>query len=162
MADAFRFNLEGVPELQAKLKSVREDVRYRGGRFALRKAANLVRDKAKSKADSLDDPATARTISDNIVVRWSGRTFRQTGDLHFRIGVKGGGRTRGANPDTGAGGATPHWHFLELGTSRQAATPFMRPALEDNAQQAGAVFVREYKKAIDRAIKRAQRQQGGS
>lgn len=29
----------------------------------------------------------------------------------------------------------PHWHFLELGTSRQPAQPFIRPAL-DHMQQA--------------------------
>ncbi len=56
--------------------------------------------------------------------------------------------------DTGAGGPTPHWRLLEFGTEQMAARPFMRPALADNIQQVTDVFVREYSKAIDRAIKK--------
>jgi HK97 gp10 family phage protein len=36
-----------------------------------------------------------------------------------------------------------------------AARPFMRPALSENTAQATDIFVKEYEKAIDRAIKRA-------
>lgn len=162
MADSVQFEIEGVDALNAKLATVTKDMRYKGGRFALRRAANLVRDKAKANAERLDDPETGRKIADNVAVRWSGRTFKRTGNLKFRVGVLGGGRLRGGNPDTGAGGPTPHWHLLELGTEKMQAQPFMRPAASDNLHAIQAEFVTQYDKALDRAIKRAKRQSGGS
>ncbi len=162
MANELTFNLDGVPELNAKLAEVGKDVKFKGGRFALRKAANLVRDNAKSRALAFDDSETGRTVADNIVVRWSGKEFKQTGNLMFRIGVKGGGKAKDkGNPDTGPGGATPHWHLLEFGTAKMPAQPFMRPALAESIGAVSSEFITQYKKAIDRAIKRAQRQ-GGS
>ncbi len=163
MANELTFNLDGVPELNAKLAEVGKDVKFKGGRFALRKAANLVRDNAKARAMTFDDSETGRQVADNIVVRWSGKHFKQTGDLMFRVGVKGGGSTgRNGNPDTGEGGKTPHWHLLEFGTSKMPAQPFMRPALAESIGAVSNEFVSQYKKAIDRAIKRAARQQGSS
>jgi len=160
MADELVFSLAGADALNAKLAGLRNDVRYKGGRFALRKAANLVRDDAIARATRLDDEVTGRKIADNVVTRWSGKHFKQTGNLKFRIGVKGGGKTgRRGNPDTGVGGKTPHWHLLEFGTSKMAAQPFMRPALAENVQAASNEFVKQYGKAIDRAIRRAEREQ---
>lgn len=148
--------MRGVDELVAKLKNISYDARYKGGRFALRKAAQLVRDKAKSAAIRLNDPDTGRSIAQNIVERWNGRVYRRTGDLAFRVGVLNGAvlPKPGESVDTGAGGPTPHWRLLEFGTEQMAARPFMRPALADNIQQVTDVFVREYSKAIDRAIKK--------
>lgn len=159
------FRLEGAEALNAKLEGVSQDIRFKGGRFALRKAANLVRDDAKRRALNFDDGETGRKVAENIKVRWSSRYFKKTGNLKFRIGVTGGGRAEArGNPDTGEGGATPHWHLLEFGTSKMAAQPFMRPALAENVQAASNEFVKQYGKAIDRALRRAARlaaQQGG-
>ncbi|GHB30477.1 HK97-gp10 family putative phage morphogenesis protein [Salinicola rhizosphaerae] len=155
MADAITFEIEGVNSLNAKLDTVSNDIRFKGGRFALRKAANLVRDKAKENAARLDDPETGRKIADNVAVRWSSRYFKRTGNLKFRVGVLGGGKLEPGNPDTGPGGATPHWHLLELGTSKMPAQPFMRTALSSSIEAATAEFVTQYGKAVDRAIKRA-------
>lgn len=159
MADGVEFSIIGMGELIGKLESVKEDTRRRGGRFALRKAAQVIVEESKQNAERIDDPETGRKISENIKERWSNRRFRQTGDLMFRIGVLGGGNfsaSRG-NPDTGAGGPTPHWHLIELGTKHARAQPFLRPAASDNINQVIDVFSREYIKAIDRAIKRAQK-----
>ena len=130
MADGVEFKLEGIEELIGKLDSVTVDVKRKGGRSALRKAAQLVMAKAKENASRLDDPETGRSIAANIALRWDGRRFKRSGDLGFRIGVMHGAkiRTKG-NPDEGVNGPTPHWRLLEYGTSRMRAQPFMRPAL---------------------------------
>lgn len=183
MTDGLDFKLTGLEDLQAKLKEVAEDVRFKGGRFALRKAAQVVRDKARENASRVDDPKTQEEISRNIVERFSSRMFRRTGNLGFRIGVLGGARAEeqkakakterrrarlgqssldelgeiaGAGKGN-PGGDTFYWRFLEYGTSKMPAQPFMRPAIEQTAQQATDEFVKQYDKALARAIKRAKK-----
>lgn len=160
---SFEIQYDGLDALNAKLKSVTEDVRKRGGRFALRKAAQLIRDEAKDYASFIDDPGTANRIADNIVVRWNGKIHRRSGDLGFRVGVLGGARDYGAygeiktggNASNNPGGDTFYWRFVEFGTSHAPAHPFMRPALANNIRSATSIFINEYDKAIKRAIKRA-------
>lgn len=154
MADSVSFQIEGVNSLVAKLDTINDDMKRKGGRFALRKAANLIRDKAKEGAQRLDDPETAQSIADNLAVRFSSRTYKRNGNLMFRVGVKGTARTTG-DLSKSAGSPTPHWRLLEFGTEKMAAQPFMRPALANHIQAATAEFVTQYDKAIDRALKRA-------
>lgn len=156
MADGVDFKIEGLDSLLGKLESITYDVKRRGGRSALRKAAMVIVNKAKDGARRIDDPGTGRSIVDNIALRWNGRLFRRTGDLGFRVGVlkgavlKDGGDTRPNSP-------TPHWRLLEFGTEKMRAQPFMRRALAENISEITNTFVTEYEKEIDRAIKRAQR-----
>lgn len=145
--------ITGLDELQAKLKNLSAETQYKGGRFALRKAAQIVRNAAREGAARLNDPATGRAIADNIAERWNGKTFKQNGDLMFRVGVlKGAVLPKDNGKETGKGSATPHWRLLEFGTEKMQAKPFMRPALENNLQTATDEFVRQYNKAIDRVI----------
>lgn len=149
-----QFGLQGIEELTAKFKSINKDVKYKGGRFALRKAANLVANNAKQNANIIDDPATGRSIADNIAVRFSSRTFKKSGNLMFRVGVKHGAvLNRGGEKHAKA--PTPHWRLIEFGTEKMRANPFMRPALENNVGAATNEFISQYKKSIDRAIKKA-------
>ena len=149
-------DVQGLSELLATLDSVSQDLKKKGGRFALRKAATLVMKSAKQNAESLDDLDTGRSISKNIALRWHVKRFRRTGDLGFRVGVMHGAilPKRGSAIDTGVNAPTPHWRLLEFGTQEMAAKPFMRRALEENTGAATQVFVTEYKKALDRALRR--------
>ncbi len=83
MADGVEFSILGLDSLLGKLGEVSMDVRRKGGRAALRKAAQVVVQKAKAGAERIDDKATGRSISDNIALRWNGRLFKRTGDLAF-------------------------------------------------------------------------------
>lgn len=164
MADGTSFNIDGVDELKARLEGISYDTRRKGGRYALRKAAQVVRDKAKINALLIDDPETGRTIASNIAERWGGnKFFTETGNMKFKIGILGGSnikKYKKGNPDSGVGGATPHAMLVELGTKHSAAQPYLRSAAEQSANQAVIVFIREYNKAIDRAIRRATRNGG--
>ena len=154
MADGVDFSIIGLDGLLGKLDSVGYDVRRKGGRAALRKAAQIVVQKAKEGAERIDDKATGRSIADNIVLRWNGRLFKRTGDLGFRIGVLHGAVLRDGG-DLSQNAPTPHWRLFEFGTEKMAAVPFMRPALANSINEVTNTFVTEYEKAIDRAIKRA-------
>lgn len=164
MADGIEFKLTGIEQLVATMNDVQYETKRKGGRFALRKAAQVIRDQARSNAEKIDDPRSPENISLNIVERWSGRRFRRTGDLMFRVGVLGGARARTNGGSSGnPGGDTFYWRFVEFGTERGGpdrvgARPFMRPSVDQAGQRAVNTFITEYQKALDRAIKRAQRQ----
>lgn len=157
MADNVEFSILGLESLLGKLDAVSHDIRYKGGRSALRRAAKIVVDQAKQNAARIDDPETGRSIAHNIAMRWNGKLFKRTGDLGFRIGVLTGSirRAKPGNPDTGQGGATPHALLVELGTEKARAQPYLRPAMESNIGAVTSEFVKHYEKAVDRAIKRA-------
>ncbi len=161
MADDVQFSLIGVDSLLAKLESVSFDVKRKGGRAALRKAAQLIANKAKEGAERLDDKETGRSIADNIALRWNGRLFKRSGNLGFRVGVLHGAVLKDGG-DLAQNAPTPHWRLLEFGTEKFAAAPFMRPALAKNHGEATNLFLAEYKKAIDRAIKRAAKKRGAA
>lgn len=166
MADGVEFSLVGMDEVLGRLDALSHDVKYKGGRFALRKAAQLVARAAANNAKKLDDAVTGRSIADNIVqgkkypgLRFSTRAFKATGDVKFRVGVSQGAVLPGEDDsvDTSAGGPTPHWRLLEFGTERMAAQPFMRKALAENVGAAIAEFAQHYGPALDRALKRAKK-----
>ncbi|WP_223160902.1 HK97-gp10 family putative phage morphogenesis protein [Salinicola aestuarinus] len=148
------FEVEGLAALADKLEGVSADIKGKGGRFALRKAANVVRDRAKESARRLDDPTTANSIADNIVVRADTKHYKLTGDLKMAVGVRGGAKSRDKNA-ANPGGDTYYWRFLEFGTSTIPAKGFMRTALASSIDAATQEFVTQYGKSVDRAIKRA-------
>lgn len=156
MADGVDFSLTGMDSLLGKLEEVSDDLRRKGGRAALRRAGNVIVDKAKANARRLDDPETGRSIADNVALRWNGRLFKQTGNLGFRVGVLHGA-VLAKHPDKAKNAPTPHWRLLEFGTEKMPAQPFMRPAAESSISEVVSTFADEYEKAIDRAIKRARK-----
>ena len=161
-SDGVEFELNGMPELLGKLEALEYDVKRKGGRFALRKAAQVLRDQARSNAARVDDPATPEDIAKNIVERWSGRTFKNTGNLMFRIGVMGGagGQKSGAEQSSLPGGDTRHWRLLEFGTKFMPAQPIFRPVPNQAGQQALDEFISQYSKKIDRVLKAAKKKAG--
>jgi len=159
-----QLDMQGLEALTAKLQTLKQETRYKGGRFAGRKAANVIANAAKAKAAQIDDPKTAENIMKNIAVRFNNRLFKKTGDIGFRIGIRGGAKTtikkgkdgKKTNPNNANPGKdTWYWRLVEFGTVKTAAKPFMRPALQESTQAAVNTFISEYQKAIDRAIKRA-------
>jgi len=154
-----KFSLIGVEQLNAKLDSVSKDIKLKGGRFALRKAANVVATALKQNARALDNPETAESIEKNVAVRWSLKRFKRSGDLMFRVGIMGGagGNKKSSDLEGLPGKDTRHWRHLEFGSSKNRAQPFARKSLVDNVGAATSEFVGQYNKAIDRAIKRAKK-----
>lgn len=172
MADGVEVSLNGLDSLLGKMEAVSDVTRNKAGRFALRKAANLIRDRARSNAARIDDPLTKEAIYKNIVASFGSREFRRTGDLTFRVGVMGGarqyantkanvrkervGRTYKTAGDKGnPGGDTWYWRMLEFGTEHAVARPIIRPAMNGIDGPVINVFAEEMEKAIDRAIRQA-------
>lgn len=161
MADGVEFSITGLDSLLGKFEAITYDLKRKGGRSALRKAAQLVANKMKEGAQKIDDPETGRSIADNVAIRWNGKLFKATGNLGFRVGVLYGALLKNGG-DTSANSPTPHWRLIELGTVNMRAQPFARKALADNISEATNTFVTEYEKAIDRAIKRTAKAVGSN
>jgi HK97 gp10 family phage protein len=75
MTDSVSFDIKGLDVLLGRLQAVSHDVKRKGGRAALRKAAQQVAENAKANALRIDDPRTAAAIYQNIALRWNGKRF---------------------------------------------------------------------------------------
>lgn len=182
MADGVEVNLTGLDSLLGKMSAITDVTKSKAGRFALRKAAEVIRDKARGNAQRVDDPLTKEAIFKNIVARFDSKKYRQTGDIAFRVGVLGGAKsTRSAREQRktdrrrarlgqkslsemgeisgsgkgNPGGATWYWRFLEFGTEHVSAKPILRTAMNGVDMDVINTFSTELEKAIDRAISRA-------
>lgn len=156
--------IEGLDALHTRIKNISANMRAKGARSAVRKGANVIRDAAKQLAGQVDRPETPLKIADNIAVQFAARTFRRTGDIQFRVGVRGGAkqyantkenrRARRVGQTYATGGSTWYWRFVEFGTARSRARPFLRPAMENNMDRSFAAIVAEFNKQLDRFAKK--------
>lgn len=137
--------ITGLDEIKKRLKLVSDDITNKGGRSALRSAANVIRKEARLRAEQLDDPNTPNKIADNIVVRWDRKQSRKTSNPTFQVGVLRGAKASD-NKKIGKGGDTFYWRFLEFGTEKMVPKPFMRPAIDTQQKQDIDKFVSEYNK----------------
>ena len=133
--------VRGVDDFKAKLLELPRAMRRRVLRNALAAGARLVRDEAKRNAPVLSaayikapyrKPGTVRGA---IRVRTSKQATR-AGDVGVFVNVK---PAKGSN----RGGKNPndpfYWRFLEFGTRRMSARPFLQKG-GDKLQQALGVF----------------------
>lgn len=151
--------VQGLAEIERKLKQLPQRIGTNAMRRALRKGANVIRDAARANAKRIDDPGTSEQIGKNIVVQGGGRKREnQAGGPMVRVGVLGGARDMGAYGELkgkgsgNPGGDTWYWRLIEFGTSRFRAQPFMRPAMNEKAQAAFDVAAAEAVKQTDREL----------
>jgi len=170
-SDWLSWELHGVEELVDRLSKLTNAIQGKAVRTAGRQASNLIRDNVKWRAKQLDDPSTAESIAENVVVRYASRTAKREGGAAFRVGVLGGAKSyvknktnerkqrTGKQYATGGssenpGGDTFYWRFVEFGTSNTRAQHFMMPALEESINPATDKFATVLAKEIDRALAR--------
>lgn len=166
--------IEGLEGVLATLRQLPAEVVSKNGgpvRAALRKAALVIQRQAQANVDKI--------VADPNI---GGRASKSSGALRDAItskrvrmpaGVKGERFWVGIAPlkkkyaDTKQNRRKqrvgksyvvlpPAYYawFLERGTERQGAKPFMRPAFEARKGEAVAIFTRELPVAIDRIVKR--------
>lgn len=84
------------------------------------------------------------------------------GDAVVRVGISiGGGHARQARIAAAVFGESQaeipparRWHFIELGTSKMPAHPYLRPALDGNVDRVLELLKVELRKSIDNAVKK--------
>lgn len=129
------FKVEGLVDVLAEMKKLTVEMRGKVSRSSVRKGANIIRDAARAGWDRVDREETPNDIAEKITVQFAGKTFRRTGDVMFRVGIRGGATAKGV--------PVFYWRFYELGSSSQRARPVMQPALFNNAGKAFAAVATE-------------------
>jgi HK97 gp10 family phage protein len=152
---AIQVKVSGVYQLKQRLSALQTAVRDRGMKKAVRAGAEKIADKARENAKRIDNPATPESIPLNIAVQFAPKMSRANYGVAYRIGVMGGARAeyvkRKLTGKTLPGGETFYWRFLEFGTSKMPARPFLRPAI-DRAEVAGEEIATVLEQFLDRTV----------
>ena len=130
MADWITYKLTGADELSRIFKTLPQELQRQVVVPAAKDAMDLVLKDAQDRAHRIDDPKTPNNIALNIAMVEDKKFFNETGSTKISVGVRKSKRGQ-------RGGNTFYWWWVELGTSRMRAQPFMRNALGQNQQ---AVF----------------------
>lgn len=133
MAD-FDIQITGLKELDRALQELAWPAARRALRKGMRQGANVVRDEARAKA-----PIDSGNLKRRIRTR---ERSEEAGNMRFDIEV----------PRSAFYG-----RFLEYGTSKMAAKPFLRPAAEAKTEEAVTVMRDALSEAIEIEMRRTKR-----
>ena len=122
----------GLEALEKRLGEVVEKVAKKALRSAARKAMTYVRKEARDNA-----PEDTGLLENNFALL----TKIKGSDVIAKVGVRGGGKENDSTPF--------YFRFQEFGTKNIPAKPFLRPALESNADKVLETVVEELNKALD-------------
>lgn len=153
----FSLQAHGLKELQAQLMGLGAQLAGKTLAIAARKAFKPVLETARALV-----PVDSGELRDSLkvaVVKPKGGN-----DLVVSVGIligkgRGSRQARLAAAAFGEGQskrlpAARRWHFIELGTSDFAPHPFLRPALDRNANAVVAALKVELAKEIARAVRK--------
>lgn len=147
-----KFQIDGLRELEARARALPEGVGGNQLRSAVRAGmAKPVKEKAEQLAPR-DTGRLANAIDMRIIGTKSRDAAIRQGNARegYYVGVK-----RGKSRDD-QDGAWYYW-FVENGTEKMPAQPFLRPALNAQAPKLIASFKREFDRILTLAEKRARR-----
>ena len=146
--------VEGLKELQKALKELPLEIQKRPLRSAVSAGAKVIADEAINKAPVGETGNLIKSL-----YRYRSRRQSPTGKETFLVGVRKGkgiyGNTR-LNRRLGrvgkkyqTQGEAYYWRFVEFGTSKMPAQPFLRPAFESAKERAVQVMKERLGKAIE-------------
>lgn len=162
-ATGIDFRMTGLDDLKRALEELGTDLRLKVVRAALRDAARLIATDAKARAPVLSRGTAFRTPglvrrSIGVLISKDAKARGEIG-VYVRVRRPRGAALRAFKRATGRdGGANPldpfYWKFLEFGTKKMRARPFMLPAFNARATQAIDVFSRRIGERIEKANRR--------
>lgn len=136
-------NVQGFKELAAALKQLPKNVARKHLRGATAKGATVIRKKARELA-----PVDTGEMRKDILVKRE----RSEGDhvAKYSVFVRSGKKSRLAGAKRDMHKDSFYWKFLEFGTAKMAARPFMRPAYEAEKEAAVDAIGAELDKRIQK------------
>lgn len=139
MADVMKTSIAGAKEMEKLLKFLGPEVANKVGRQAARAGAKVIVDEAKRlvpvRTGELRDALT-------VVTQGEGAGYRE-GKVQAVIGFKKPSSRRA--------------HLTEFGTSKSAAKPFLRPAMDSQANEALNAMGKVLSKGITREAEKLAR-----
>ena len=152
----------GMRELEDALRKLSVDVKGNPLRKAVRKMTKQFFDAAVINAQRINDPETRTNIADAMGIRLIPLSERDkytaAGDSFegYEVGPrkKGKGLKRHQEGPQPKGAYLSAWyaHFIEFGTDKQTAQPFMRPALETTLDECIDAFEDDMRATIKRQV----------
>lgn len=146
--------VKGLKELEAQIKSLGTELAGKALTQAGREAFKPVLEAAKAMA-----PEDSGELRSSLRL---GTAKLKGGGVAVGVVIGGGARAKQAKVAAAAFGerhfpAARRWHFAEFGTSKHSARPFLRPAMDSQAEGT----VERLKPALQKAIARAVKKRGG-
>lgn len=142
--------VEGLSQLLRTMEQLpRELVSKNGGpvRTALGRSARMIRDRARELV-----PNRTGTVQKNIVAaRVRDPKTYGASEAYLVLVRKKRGKAKNTADDPF------YWRFLEFGTARMAARPFLRPAFESMKQESLDAFKRSLTAGVQRIVKKIAR-----
>lgn len=128
MASVTTVRVAGLKELGERMKGVSEDVNRRIGRAAVAAGAKVIADSARTKA-----PVDTGNLRKNIITKRLPPGESQL-TSEYIVTVRKGKITK-KQKDRGIKDAF-YGRFVEFGTAKTPAQPFLRPAYDENKEKA--------------------------
>lgn len=155
MAESISFTVEGLKELDRLLRALPEKVAGNALATAVSAGARVIRDEAIARAP-VDTGAlksqifTKRLRSSSAAEKMSIVGVR--GGLAKYANTKKNRRSGKAGQAYKTDGKTFYWKFIEFGTSKMAAKPFLRPAFDAKEHEAVKAMTDKLDERIQKAI----------
>lgn len=128
--------IKGLKDLIKNLNNLSVKLEKKVIRAAVRKGANVVRDKARELVDKDTHNLQKSIITTGVKV---------SGKIAFRVSLKQRKTKNAKDPYYG--------RFVEFGTSKMPAHPFMRPALDESESKVLSTVVDDIKSNLDKVNK---------
>lgn len=162
MSSKTTVQVEGLGELLRRLEALPREISGKNGgpvRRALGRAARLVRDEVKKNAPKRTGRLEANIIAARV------RDDRPPGVAErFVVSVRGRRARYANNRDNRRAGRVGqsyqkdgeafYWKFIEFGTQKRAATPFIQPSFAASAQAALDEFTRALGADLDKIVRK--------
>lgn len=157
--------IHGLEETLRALRALPKAISGKGGgplRKALYAAAKVVRAEVKQAT-----PVRTGLLRDSIAIFRDREPGRIAANEHYTVGIRKqrkkyrenyrNGRLGRIGKSYSTAGAAFYGKFVEFGTSKMAAHPFMRPAFEASKQAAVTAFENALRKEVGKAVEQAKR-----
>lgn len=151
--------ITGLKELQKALEQLPKEIQGRPLRSAVSAAAKVIVDDVKTRVP-VGETGNLKTA----VYRYRSRRNSATGRETFFVGIRQGkaqykdtayNRRKGrVGKNYKTAGEAYYWRFLEFGTAKMQAKPFLRPAFEANKSRAVEVMKDRLGKSIQTQAKK--------
>jgi HK97 gp10 family phage protein len=141
MAKRETFKIEGLAELGKALRELPERVARNGLRVSVYAGAKVVRDEARARAPKAQQSLGPNqpppgTLKRSVIMKHIPELSSPTRQTFF-VTVRHGKKYRKQGKKGNLSQDAWYWRFVEFGTRKMRARPFLRPALEAKRREAG-------------------------
>jgi len=141
MARVQTVRIEGLAQLDRALRELPQRIANRGLRASVYAGAKVIRDEARSRAPKAAQSLGPKqpppgTLKRSVIMKHIPELSSLTRQTFF-VTVRHGKKYRKQGKKGNLSQDAWYWRFVEFGTRKMRARPFLRPALEAKRREAG-------------------------